>query len=49
MNGDQEKATQHLRDLVDALRKLQEPHGDVFWRLEEQITRLEDEIARRSS
>jgi hypothetical protein len=38
-----------LRTLTDPLRKLQTPYGDVFFDLEAQCARLEDELLRRSS
>jgi hypothetical protein len=41
--------TEDLRSLADALRKLQRPYEKIFWDLQEQISRIEDEIERRTS
>lgn len=40
-------ATEDLLSLERELRKLQEPHGRVFWRLEQLIGRIDDELERR--
>jgi hypothetical protein len=42
-------ATEDLLALERELRKLQEPHGRVFWRLEQVIGRIDDELARRAT
>jgi hypothetical protein len=42
-------AAEDLLALERALRKLQEPHGRVFWRLEQLIGRIGDELCRRAS
>ena len=42
-------ATEDLLALERELRKLQEPHGRVFWRLEQLICRVDDELGRRAS
>jgi hypothetical protein len=42
-------ATEDLLALERDLRKLQEPHGRVFWRLEQLIGRIDDELGRRAT
>ena len=42
-------ATEDLLALERELRKLQEPHGRVFWRLEQFIGPIGDELGRRTS
>ena len=42
-------ATEDLLSLERELRDLQEPHGRVFWRLEQLCARLSDELERRRS
>jgi hypothetical protein len=42
-------ATQDLLALERELRKLQEPHGRAFWRLERLIGRIDDELDRRAT
>jgi hypothetical protein len=42
-------ATEDLLVLERKLRKLQEPHGRVFWRLEQLIGRNDDELGRRAT
>jgi hypothetical protein len=42
-------ATEDLLALERELRKLQEPHGRVFWRLEQLIGRIDDELGRRAT
>jgi hypothetical protein len=39
-------ATEDLLALERKLRKLQEPHGCVFWFLEQLIGRIDDELER---
>jgi hypothetical protein len=40
-------ATRDLLTLERKLRNLQEPHGRVFWFLEQLIGRIDDELERR--
>jgi translation initiation factor IF-1 len=42
-------ATGDLLSLERELRKLQEPHGRVFWRIEQLIGRIDDELNRRTT
>jgi hypothetical protein len=42
-------ATEDLLALERALRRLQEPHRRVFWRLEQLIGRIKDELVRRTA
>jgi hypothetical protein len=42
-------ATEDLLALERELRKLQEPHGRVFRRLEQLIGRIDDELGRRAT
>jgi len=42
-------ATEDLLALERDLRKLHEPHGRVFWRLEQLIGRIDDELGRRAT
>jgi hypothetical protein len=42
-------AAEDLLLLERELRKLQEPHGRVFWRLERLIGRIDDGLVRRTT
>jgi hypothetical protein len=38
-----------LETLQSSLRRLQEPYGETFWKLESFIARIEDELQRRAA